>query len=237
MFSEPSRVSNKRILLLQARDLDDPMRPHELACFRERIPNDFELCTFNLTQGPWDLSITDDYRIVMVGGSGRYGATDNEEPWFKPTLELLRQIVDRGKPLFSSCWGHEALAVALGGRVEMDPKGYELGLLPVTLSPEGRADQLFRTLPDPFVTPIGHQEQVVALPVDGVLLASTERCLIQAYRISGRPVYSTQFHPELSSDRLWERVEAYLPHLRDQHKGHDKACTDHLIADFLKIYA
>ena len=173
----------------------------------------------------------------MVGGSGRYGAFHNEEPWYQPTLELLRRLVESGKPLFSSCWGHEALAVALGGRVQMDPEGYELGLLPVTLSPQGREDPLFSTLPDPFITPLGHQEQVVELPRDGVLLASTQRCRIQAYRIKNRPVYSTQFHPELSSGRLWERVEAYLPHLRDQHKGHDHACTDHLITEFLKLYS
>jgi GMP synthase (glutamine-hydrolysing) len=213
------------------------MRPHEVECFRERIPTEFELCTSNLTQGPWDLSITEEYEIVMVGGSGGYGATENEEPWFEPTLQFLRQVVDLGKPLFCSCWGHEALAVALGGQVEMDPLGYELGLLPVTLSPHGRADPLFATLPCPFVTPIGHEEQVVKLPQNGLLLASTERCRVQAYRIQGRPVYSTQFHPELSSQRLWERVEAYIPHLRDEHRGHDQACTDNLIAEFLKLYA
>ena len=93
MFSESARVSSKRILLLQARDSDDPMRPHEVECFQERIPPEFELCTSNLTQGPWDHSVTHDYPVVMVGGSGRYGAWDNEEPWFEPTLHLLRELV------------------------------------------------------------------------------------------------------------------------------------------------
>ncbi len=213
------------------------MIDHEFACFRERIPAEFELERSNLVGGPWDDSVLEGYQVAMVGGSGRYGAADNQEPWFEPTLNLLRRITERGLPLFCSCWGHEALAVALGGVVKLDERGYELGLLPVTLSEDGRRDELFSSLPDPFVTPIGHQEQVVELPPSTVLLASTERCRVQAYRVKGKPVYSTQFHPELSSDRLWERVEAYIPHLRDQHRGRDKACTDSLIAHFLSTFS
>lgn len=230
-------MSRKRVLLLQARDWDDPMRPHELDCFRERIPNSFELETANLTMGPWDISLTEGYSVVMVGGSGGYGAAVNHEHWFEPSLQFFREIVDAGLPLFCSCWGHEALAVALGGRVEVDPLGYELGLLPVQLSEQGKKDTLFSGLPDPFITPIGHEEQVVELPREALLLASTQRCRVQAYRLKGKPVYSTQFHPELSSDRLWERVDAYIPHLREQHKGHNRACTDNLITEFLEIYA
>lgn len=227
---------SQTILLLQARDLTDPMLDHELNCFRERIPENFELRRSNLTRGPWNEGVLEGFDAVMVGGSGGYGAADNRESWFRPSLDLLREVTRRSLPLFCSCWGHEALAIALGGKVEVDPRGYELGLLPVTLTEGGRGDELFSKLPDPFVTPIGHEEQVVELPRDAVLLASTERCRVQAYRLKGKPIYSTQFHPELSSERLWERVEAYIPHLKDNHKGKDSACTDRLIADFLSLY-
>ena len=163
-------MPNKRVLLLQARDWDDPMRPHEVDCFRERIPSCYALETSNLTQGPWEASLLKGYQAVMVGGSGGYGAADNRESWFEPSLALFREVVKAELPLFCSCWGHEALAVALGGRGIVEKKGYELGLLPVKLSQQGKDDSLFGTLPDPFVTPIGHEEQVTVLPNDAVLL-------------------------------------------------------------------
>lgn len=232
----PVSPQSKKVLLLQARDLDDPMLDHELACFRERIPHSYGLERSNLVEGPWDEGILSGYTAIMVGGSGRYGAAENEEHWFEPVLGLLRRVTELDFPLFCSCWGHEALAVALGGRVEVDADGYELGLLPVRLSDAGAADELFTHLPDPFVTPIGHTEQVVRLPEQATLLASTDRCRVQAYRIGNKPIYSTQFHPELSSERLWERVDAYIPHLRDNHRGADQACTDGLITRFLATF-
>ena len=120
--------------------------------------------------------------------------------------------------------------------MEVDPKGYELGLLPIRLSEDGEKDQLFSQLPNPFITPIGHEEQVVELPSEAVLLASTDRCRVQAYRLAGKPIYSTQFHPEMSSQRLWERVDAYIPHLREEYDGPDEVCTRNLIHEFLRLH-
>lgn len=226
----------KKILLLQARNLDDPMINHEIRCFRERIPREYEISNHNLVVGPWDDSILDDFQAVMVGGSGDYGAADNTHSWFEPSLGVLRTVVERDLPLFCSCWGHEALAVALGGTVEIDNDGYELGVLELDLTEGGAADPLFGTLPDRFRAPLGHSEQVTKLPPGAVLLASTDRCRVQAYRVGEKPVYSCQFHPELSSERLWERVDAYIPHLKDQRNAVESACTDNLIKDFLIRY-
>ena len=227
---------DKKILLLQARNWGDPMIEHEIHCFRERIPDQYELACYNIVDGPWDASVLDGFQAVMVGGSGEYGAAFNDNPWFQPTLGLLRAIVNRGLPLFCSCWGHEALAVALGGTVVLDHDGYELGVLDLALTGEGAQDPLFSTLPQHFRAPLGHSEQVGEMPPDSVLLASTDRCRVQAYRLKDRPVYSCQFHPELTHERLWERVDAYIPHLNDQGHGPQAVCTENLIARFLEIY-
>ncbi len=227
-----------KLLLLQARNLDDPMIDHEVECFRHKLPSGFELHTHNLVEGPWSEEVLEGYAAVMVGGSGDYGSADNQHPFFLPALGLLKRVVEKRRPLFCSCWGHQALAVALGGRVVVDPEGYELGLLPVRPTEDGLNDPLFGTLPDPFVAPIGHCEQVVELPPGAVLLASTERCRVQAFRLTGLPVYSCQFHPELTSDQLWQRVDAYIPHLEDSEARarRQKACTDELLATFLKKF-
>lgn len=227
---------DKKVLLLQARNWGDPMIEHEIHCFRERIPDEYELACYNIVNGPWDESVLDEFHAVMVGGSGEYGAAFNDNAWFQPSLAFLRTVVDRGLPLFCSCWGHEALAVALGGTVVIDDDGYELGILDLELTDEGAEDPLFSTLPQRFQAPLGHSEQVGSLPPDTILLASTERCRVQAYRLKNKPVYSCQFHPELTSDRLWERVDAYIPHLSDNRRGPETASTDHLIARFLETF-
>jgi GMP synthase (glutamine-hydrolysing) len=55
----------------------------------------------------------------------------------------------------------------------------------------------------------GHEDHVVELPPDAVLLASSARVREQAFRFAGRPIYCTQFHPELDLTGLMERVVAY----------------------------
>jgi GMP synthase (glutamine-hydrolysing) len=226
----------KKILLLQARNWYDPMIGHEVHCFRERIPDDYELACYNIVSGPWDESVLDGFSAVMVGGSGDYGSAYNDNPWFSPALELLRRVVERDIPLFCSCWGHQALAVALGGKVEIDEDGYELGVLELELTEQGTQDPLFGSLPKRFRAPLGHSEQVTKLPEGAQLLASTPRCHVQAYRLGNKPVYSCQFHPELTSSQLWERVDAYIPQLRGQKRGHEPTSTDKLIAEFLSAY-
>lgn len=214
------------------------MVDHEVECFRHKLPPGFQITNYNLVKGPWGEEILEDYAAVLVGGSGDYGSANNTHPFFQPALNLLRRIVELKKPLFCSCWGHQALAVALGGRVLEDPEGYELGLLPVRLTQGGASDPVFGGLPDPFVAPLGHCEQVVELPPETILLASTERCRVQAFRLRGTPAYGCQFHPELSSDQLWERVDAYIPHLEDSEARarRQQACTDELLAWFLREY-
>ncbi|MCA9777612.1 MAG: gamma-glutamyl-gamma-aminobutyrate hydrolase family protein, partial [Candidatus Eremiobacteraeota bacterium] len=226
----------KKILLLQARNWYDPMIAHEVQCFRERIPDQYELACYNIVSGPWEDTVLDGFCAVMVGGSGDYGSAYNDNPWFPPALELLRRIVERDIPLFCSCWGHQALAVALGGKVEVDEDGYELGILELELTEEGAEDVIFSSLPKRFKAPLGHSEQVTKLPERAQLLASTPRCRVQAYRVVEKPVYSCQFHPELTSNQLWDRVDAYIPHLRGQRSSPEPACTDNLIADFLARY-
>lgn len=214
------------------------MIEHEVKCFTGKFPPGYQLDTHSLVTGPWDTEVLTGYSAILVGGSGDYGSANNLEPWFPKALELLRAVVERDSPLFCSCWGHQALAVAFGGKVTVDPQGYELGVLPVRLTEAGQQDELFSMLPNPFVTPLGHCEQVVELPPDAILLASTERCRVQSFRLAGKPVYGTQFHPELTCAQMWDRVDAYIPELNDD-KARSRPShsdTDSLVTKFLELH-
>jgi GMP synthase (glutamine-hydrolysing) len=64
-------------------------------------------------------------------------------------------------------------------------------------------------LPQIFSAQSGHEDHVVALPPDAVLLSSSARVPEQAFRFAGKPIYCTQFHPELDRTAMLERVVAY----------------------------
>ncbi len=203
-----------QVLLFQARDAGDPMRDHEEHCFLDKLAlfgGKLELTTFNLvTEPPEGQALWRDHDLILVGGSGRYGCVGNQHPWHLAFLDTLRTIVAAGKPMFCSCFGHQALAVALGGTVITDRPNAELGTHEVTLNEVGRADPLFADCPSPFTAQFGHNDRVSELPPGALNLASTPLCPVQSYRLEGRLVYATQFHPEMSHEQNQERAMGYL---------------------------
>jgi GMP synthase (glutamine-hydrolysing) len=199
-----------RLLLLQVRDADDPMRAQEVECFRRRlagIPCQIQPHSL-LFDPPLTAAGLRPFEAVMVGGAGSYSCVDNRQPWFRLACRSLLVVLEARVPLFASCFGVQALAVALGGRVARAPAA-ELGTYPVHLTEEGRADPLLGTLPDPFQAHLGHADRVEELPSGAVRLAFTELCPVQAFRLEGALVYATQFHPELTCAENLERLQAY----------------------------
>lgn len=205
-----------RLLLFQARDADDPMRLHEERCFLDKLTRwdrhpATTLATFNLVTEPVeDQSLWERYDVILVGGSGNYGAVSNRHPWFTAFSKTLRDIVNSGKPMFCSCFGHQALAAALGGRVITDRPNAELGTHEIRLTEAGSRDPLYHGFPRLFTAQLGHNDRVTELPAGATVLASTPLCPIQSYRLEGTLVYATQFHPEMSHAENQERAMGYL---------------------------
>lgn len=202
-------TSAYRYLLIQIRDEDDPIRWQEVDCFARALDCDQSaIAVFDLLSRELQSSDLHEIDMVLIGGSGRYSVTSNA-PWLQRGLESLRRLIDSGKPTFASCWGFQALARAAGGRVIHDLPHAELGTHPITLTPEGEQDPIFSQMPRTFLAYMGHEDRVIETPPGTVLLASSETVPQQAFRFEGRPIYCTQFHPEMSLATLMRRVEAY----------------------------
>ena len=197
-----------RFLLLQVRRPNDPMRFHEVECFARELGCSVErIKVLDLITGvpsPRDLAQAD---VVLLGGSGDYSAV-GESDWLHRALDAMRGLHDTKKPTFASCWGFQAMARAMGGRVIHDPSNAELGSYELTLTPAGQEDPVFGPLESTFVGQVGHEDHVVELPETATLLATSERHL-HAYRLDDAPIYCTQFHPELDLDGLVSRLRAY----------------------------
>jgi len=202
----PHRI---RYLLIQIRNADDPMLTQEIDCFARALgvpANQIE--THDLLSGAASAKQLETTDAILIGGSGDYSVVQGG-PWLPRALTFLRELVDIGKPLFASCWGFQALSKALGGEVVTDLNRAELGTLEVALTPEGKDDLVFGACGSSFLATMGHQDIVTKLPPGAIHLARTDRVENQAFRIAGKPIYGTQFHPELDLQAFLARVRAY----------------------------
>lgn len=219
----PARHDAKRkFLLLQVRNAGDPMRQQEVDCFAAALACEPQQITVHdlLAGGPSDRVLAA-HDLVLIGGSGDYSAagaavpSDADRPadWLARAFDALRHLHALGKPTFASCWGFQAFCRAMGGRCVHDPANAELGPVEMTLTADGQADPLFGPLATDsggaFLAHSGHEDRVTTLPAGAVLLASSARVPQQAVRFAGKPIYATQFHPELSAAAFFQRVEAY----------------------------
>ena len=102
----------------------------------------------------------------------------------------------------------------MGGEVVHDLEHAEIGTRQLALTEAGRNDPIFAPLGDTFFGQMGHEDVVTKLPRKALLLASSGRVENQAYCFPDRPIYCTQFHPELNCGDLLERVVNYPEYIR-----------------------
>jgi GMP synthase (glutamine-hydrolysing) len=175
---------------LQTRNANDPMRAQEVRCFARMLGCDLsDIDVFDLLATALPAEEVQSADVILLGGSGHYSAAGEGE-W-----------LERG--------GFQAMARAMGGRCVNDLANAEVGTIELALTEAGRADPVFGALPPVFGAQAGHEDRVSELPPDAVLLASSARVAEQAFRFAGRPIYCTQFHPELDRAAMLERLVAY----------------------------
>ena len=202
-----------RFLLLQVRNPDDRMRSNEVRCFARGFGcSTAQIDVVDLLAGVPAQEALDRADVVLLGGSGDYSVARGG-PWLPAALDTMAGLHDASKPTFASCWGFQAMARALGGEVVTDHSRAEVGSAWLELTPQGAEDPVFGALARRFRVLIGHEDIVTKLPVGATLLASSERVENQAYRFDGKPIYATQFHPELSRADIVQRIATYPAYL------------------------
>ena len=142
-----------------------------------------------------------DFDGYIVTGSP--ASVHDDLPWIAPLFGLIREIDQRRIPTIGCCFGHQAIAAALGGEVAPNPRGWGLGA----------ADTHFART-DPSMLPArktlrlhaAHNEQVTKLPRGAVLLGGDDACPSAAYKI-GDHILTTQYHPEMTPDFIAALVD------------------------------
>jgi len=140
---------------------------------------------------PQDLDEQDAY---MITGSPL--SVLDQHVFTDALLDFIRRCDAVKKPLLGACFGHQAIALALGGTVERSRQGYNVGV----------EETRFHAKKDWMVPPrdglrlyVFHEDQVTALPEGCMLLGSSENCKIASFAKNDH-IITTQAHPEFTYD-------------------------------------
>ncbi len=132
--------------------------------------------------------------LIVMGGPMGADAV-RAHPHLREEVELLTAAVAADVPVLGVCLGAQLLARALDAEI-LFGAARELGLGTVVLTPAGERDVVLG--PAGREIPVLHwHDDTFTLPPGAELLASSERCVNQAFRI-GR-AYGLQFHIELDA--------------------------------------
>lgn len=241
-----SSVERLRLLLLQIRDPDDPIIDEERSSFADKAGLEIEqIRLHNLLDGPPTRAEVEACDGLLIGGSGDYYVSKGHLPAFDELMRFFREVADRAYPTFASCFGFQLLIQALGGRIVHDPAHTELGTLELTLTEAGRNDPLLGTLPPTFYAQLGHKDRADELPSGFENLVTSELCRFQAFRVPNKPIWATQFHPELDShtnkSRYLRYLEGYAEHLTEEERKEtlenyrDSPETGELLKRFIEL--
>lgn len=159
-----------------------------------------------------DLDLSE-YSGVIVGGSpftssdpaDHKSATQHRVE--RELASLLDRIVDQDFPFLGACYGVGTLGTHQGAVIDRT-FGEPLGGVEIELTDAGAADPVLRGMPRRFTAFTGHKEACTSLPPHAVLLASSQACPVQMFRIKEN-LYATQFHPELDVEGLVTRIDIY----------------------------
>jgi GMP synthase (glutamine-hydrolysing) len=147
--------------------------------------------------------------FVITGSASN---VPTREPWMLRTEAWLREVVAIGTPTFGICFGHQLLGQALGGDVQKNPKGREIGTQEIERLAD---DPILAGLPERFSANVTHVDSVVALPKSATVLARSKLDPHHAVRFGDR-CYGVQFHPEIDADVMRGYIETRRAVLVDE---------------------
>jgi GMP synthase (glutamine-hydrolysing) len=175
-------------------------RPTATVMFPKAFGTGVDVTTIRVAEGETlghNRHFTDFDGIAMTGSPlGAY----EERAEVGRLIASARAAFASGVPVWGSCFGLQAMCQALGGEVQKNPKGYEVGIgRRITVLDSQRTHPLFAGKPLPSFDAITyHQDEVVRLPAGARLLASNAVSEVQAIELlrDGGHFWGVQYHPE-----------------------------------------
>lgn len=127
--------------------------------------------------------------------SGARSSALDDDPWIADLFDVIRDLDAARAPVIGVCFGHQAVAQALGGEVRYTG-GWNIGVRHAEV-----------VAPSSVTAPVDggygitycHQDQVVDLPARARLTSSTAHCPVASFAV-GDHIIGIQGHPEFETD-------------------------------------
>lgn len=162
---------------------------------RAHLPEGSEVVDYPVIDNEFPDSVTDcDAWLITGSALGVY----DPEPFIPRLMEFIRGAADAGVPMVGICFGHQAIAQALGGKAEKSDRGWGVGTHRYTFEnvPDWLSDAVAPGTE--FDTYVSHQDQVTTLPEGAQVLAGSDFCP-NAMIAVGDKILTLQSHPEMPS--------------------------------------
>ncbi|KAK4544462.1 hypothetical protein LTR36_004353 [Oleoguttula mirabilis] len=138
---------------------------------------------------------------ILLTGS-RYNSYDND-PWILKLVDFTKQVLQQDRVrLIGVCFGHQIIGRAMDVKVDRSDKGWEVSVVPVTLTEKGKA--LFGI--EHMSIHQMHRDIVYVYPDSVEKLGHSDRCEVQGMYAKARLI-TVQGHPEFSADIVSELLE------------------------------
>lgn len=161
-----------------------------------------------------------DYRVYMTIGGELPRSPDEQDGylitgsplsvlddslfWRDDLLDFIRACDAARKPLVGACFGHQAVALALGGTVAKRGGGYNVG---IEMTRFHSTKPFMNAAMSDLSLYMFHEDEVVSLPDDIEVIGTSDGCAIASF-VKGDHILAVQAHPEFH-DSFMRAVLAY----------------------------
>ena len=131
-------------------------------------------------------------RLILLGSEA---STLDEHDWLKPEMDIIQNSIEHGIPLLGICFGHQIIVHTVLGREYIRRRSNpELGWPEIRIL---KRNKLFRCISSRFFSYSFHFDEVIKSSTLEIL-ANSDKCNIQAYKLKNKDVWGIQFHPEIN---------------------------------------
>jgi len=195
------------------------------ALFMQVVPS-VSFTSYPVIEGIYPESLDECDGYIITGSKS--SVYDNDE-WLGDLSNYVRSLASHRKKMVGICFGHQLLAHVLGGRTSKSDKGWGVGVMQseAVVSPKW-----MQPIIPSYSLLVSHQDQVIQLPPNATLIATSPFCINSAFQIEDYAL-GFQGHPEFIrgySRRLMEMRRDRIPHeLIEEGVNSLTEKTDHLL--------
>jgi len=171
---------------------------------------------YNVFDSDYPQSIHDCDAYIITGS--QYSSYE-EISWIKELEDYIRLLSREKIKLIGICFGHQMIAQSLGGKVEKNTKGWELGITATHINEMFDWMQPSREF---FFSLVSHQDHVTQLPEHAINFAETNLSPYSGFCID-RHILTFQGHPEFSNEYVKLIIKLQEKDLSNQQRQSAKA--------------